>query len=108
SPDPVLYFVRGFDPSTRRFAYAVNPQFGKDRASIARLISPFRLSIDFSVDVGTPIRRQQFNSWVLPGRAGNGGNRLSEAELHTRFTTQALDIYQLVLRETDSLLLSRS
>lgn len=106
-PDPILYHVTGFDPAAGRFNYTVNPKFGSSRAKIGRLTSPFRLTIDISLDLGQPIVRQQFNNIALPGRGGHPGRRFTQAELKTRFAVQVPNVYQLVLQEADSLLLTR-
>ena len=108
SPDPVLFTVAGFDPATRAYAYRANESFGRTRPSLSRLVSPFRLALDVTFNLGTPVPRQQFNSWVLPGRAGNPGKRLTLAEVRTRYARQVPDPYQLVLAESDSLMLSRT
>src|SRR6185503_7675177 len=41
-PDPVLYNVRGFDPSSRRFSYEVNPRFGNTNPALSTARAPFR------------------------------------------------------------------
>ena len=51
-PDPALLRVRGFDPVTRRYRYAVNPSFGDSRAYRNLFQSPFRIAIDVALDVG--------------------------------------------------------
>jgi hypothetical protein len=107
-PNPVLYTVNGFDPAARAYAYRVNQQFGRPTPGQTRIMTPFRLVLDVSMNLGTPIPRQQFNSWVLPGRNGHSGKRLSFDEVRARYARQLPDPYQLVLAESDSLLLTRA
>jgi hypothetical protein len=58
SADATLLSVRGFDSADKRYLYAVNSQFG--RRDVATLgPSPFRLTVDFRLDVG-PDRETQF------------------------------------------------
>ena len=73
APDPVLFTVRGWDPTTQRFLYAVNPRFGNTRPSATTLRAPFRLTLDVSVDIGRQIEEQQVDRWLKPGRNGRGG-----------------------------------
>ncbi|HEY4216433.1 MAG TPA: TonB-dependent receptor [Gemmatimonadaceae bacterium] len=51
-PDPTLFEVRGFDPSTRRFIYNVNPQFGSTTLSRAGYRAPFTIVLDARFDLG--------------------------------------------------------
>lgn len=56
--DPVLLQVRAFDPAARRFiAYDVNNNFG--RSSQLSASSPFRISLDYSLDVGPDRERRE-------------------------------------------------
>jgi hypothetical protein len=55
SPDPTLLYVRGFDPATRAFRYAVNPRFGR---GIGALATPFTLTLQARVNVGADPARQ--------------------------------------------------
>ncbi len=107
APDQNLYFVRGFDSVARRFKYEVNPQFGDTRGAGALARSPFRVTLDVSMDIGTPMPQQQLTRWVEPGRNGHPGPRLSMDELKKRYQRSVTDPYGVVLNETDSLLLSR-
>jgi hypothetical protein len=50
-PDPTLLTVRGFDASTRQFAYDVNPNFGGARRSASLYRTPFRVTIEFSREI---------------------------------------------------------
>jgi hypothetical protein len=106
-PDPKLYFVRGFDPSRSRFIYEVNPGFGRNQSIGRPLRSPFRVTLDVTLDVGKPMAVQQIERWLKPGRGGNAGARLSAADLKKRYSRTVNNPYKAILNESDSLLLSR-
>src|SRR5256885_6281583 len=45
APDPVLLYVRGFDPATARFRYAVNGRFGASSAGNGGVTVPFQIGL---------------------------------------------------------------
>ena len=51
-PNSTLLNVRGFDPVANQFLYTVNPLFGSLSANRTAYRPPFRLTIDFRLDVG--------------------------------------------------------
>ena len=106
-PDPILYRVRGFDAANQRYRYEVNPAFGRTSATRLTTLNPFRLTLDVSFNLGRPLGEQQMDQWLKPGRAGNGGTKLTTADLIKRYARNVPDPYAQVLQETDSLLLSR-
>ncbi len=105
-PDPVLYNVRGFDPATQRFRYEVNPRFGDTRPSATTVRAPFRVTLDVSIDLGKSMDAQQIERNLSPGRGGHGGQRVSAPALKQQYARNVLDIYQQILEQSDSLLLS--
>jgi hypothetical protein len=107
TPDPVLYTVRGFDPSAKRFTYEVNPRFGSTRGLTNAFRTPFRVTLDISIDLTRDVGLQHMDRWLRPGRAGHAGKRLSVAELRARYVRTVPDPYQGILEESDSLLLTR-
>jgi hypothetical protein len=107
-PDPVLYNVRGFDAAAKRFRYEVNPRFGNTNPAASTLRAPFRMTLDVSLDIGRPIFLQQLERSLKPGRGGYPGPRLTAEEIKRRYeSTNVADPYTSILREADSLLLSR-
>jgi hypothetical protein len=106
TPDRTLYTVRGFDPSTNRFLYTVNPRFGSTNPSSSTLRAPFRLTLDVQLDVARSIPEQQLDRWLRPGRAGRPGQKLPAAEFQRRYERTVPDPYGELLQQTDSLLLS--
>ncbi len=107
-PDPVLYTVRGWDPNMQRFDYDVNPRFGSTRPSANTIRAPFRLTIDVGIDIGRPIDEQQLDKFLSPGRGGHRGTKLTAADLEKRYARNVPDPYAQILRQSDSLLLSRA
>jgi hypothetical protein len=105
-PDPILYTVKGFDPATNRYEYEVNPRFGSTRSNLAALAAPFRITLDMSLGIGTPMSEQQLTRFLRPGRGGHPGKRLTVAELKRRYERNVPDPYADVINESDSLLLS--
>jgi hypothetical protein len=107
TPDPVLYTVHGFDPTTKQFRYEVNPRFGNTLPQSSTLRAPFRMTVTAALDLGRNITTQQLDRWLLPGRAGHPGERLSKDVLKRRLERQVPDPYAELLGQSDSLLLSK-
>jgi hypothetical protein len=108
APDPILYFVRGFDQSTRSFRYEVNQRFGdtRPRSSVSRV--PFRVTLDFSLDFGRPYPEQQLERFLNPGRRDLRKPRHSAEDLMRRYRRSVPPLYLPILQEADSLLLTRA
>ena len=105
-PDPVLYNVRGFDPTSRSFRYEVNPRFGNALPATTVIRSPFRLTLDISTNIGPAYPLQQLARLVSAGRGGRPGPRLDAAALKKRYSRGVPDPYNEILEESDSLLLT--
>ncbi|HEY7898855.1 MAG TPA: carboxypeptidase-like regulatory domain-containing protein [Gemmatimonadaceae bacterium] len=105
-PDPVLYIPTGFDPATARFKYAVNPRFGDTRPTNTLLRAPFRVTLDISLTLGRSLDQQQLDRWIMPGRQGRKGPKLSVKELVRRYSRNVPDPYSMILEQSDSLLLT--
>jgi hypothetical protein len=110
--DGSLYQVRGFDATSRRFLYAVNPRFGNTNPSTSTFRTPFRVSLDVKIDLG---HNQQEQSVIL-------GMRIKPPLVGTRATFDTLkarylngtagpngysDVYKVMLRFADSIALTR-
>jgi len=106
APDPVLYYVRGFDPAQRRYTYEVNPEFGQFRRASARGAVPFRLTLDLNVRMHRPIAQQQLERFLKPGRAGDARPRLPLDSIKQRYSRNVPDLYARIIQESDSLLLT--
>ena len=106
-PDPTLLVVRGFDPTSRRFRYEVNPRFGSTHATQQLARIPFRVTLDLNFDLGVPIVKQQAIKLLSPGRRGRAGPRMSPDSMATQLKRQVPDLYDAIIGESDSLLISR-
>lgn len=104
--DPILYNVRGFDPTAQRFVYEVNPRFGATSTSLNTIRAPFRATIDVALDLASPVQKQLLQRWLGLGRDGRTGNKLTSAELVRRYMRTLPDPYAQIIRQADSLLLS--
>ncbi|MEO8562281.1 MAG: carboxypeptidase-like regulatory domain-containing protein [bacterium] len=106
-PDPTLLVVRGFDPAARRFRYEVNQRFGSAASSAQLARAPFRVTLDMQFDLGVPIVKQQAIKLLRPGRGKESGPRLRADSMAKFLDGQVVDIYERIMRESDSLLISR-
>jgi len=50
--DPDLLYVRGFDPTTQQFKYAVNERFGTTRSNQTYMVRPFQLMLSVRINLG--------------------------------------------------------
>ena len=58
APDPVLLYVRGFDPATNQFRYGVNGRFGATAGASSGITVPFQIALQGHLAIGPgPIRR---------------------------------------------------
>jgi hypothetical protein len=106
-PDRVLYYVRGFDSTAKRYTYEINPRFGNTRPSATTFRVPFRATIDVQLDFGRPLDEQQIDRMLRTGRNGNPGAKLDSAGIVRRFCGNLPDWYNEIVQQTDSLLLTR-
>jgi len=51
-PDPVLLYVRGFDPATDRFHYVVNGHFGATNGANQGITVPFQVAFQANLTIG--------------------------------------------------------
>jgi hypothetical protein len=109
-PDPVLLVPRGFDagpsPSTARFRYDVNPRFADTRPGRTLLREPFRVVIDFALNLSTNFDLQQLRRAVEPVRSPAGWERRSADSLAAFYLSRTSSIHKLLIEESDSLFLS--
>ena len=106
APDPTLLAVRGFDPATRRFRYAVNPAFGDARPARSGVRAPFQLALRVSVPTVPPQSRQLLEQVLNPGRTWKG-TRLTEAQIKQRYQNSGFfNPVRPIVAARDSLLLT--
>ena len=74
SPDPVLEYVRGFDPATQAFRYAVNDRFGAIAGANGGATVPFQLGIQARLTIGPDRTRDRLRSVFGGRRRGQGAS----------------------------------
>jgi hypothetical protein len=108
TPDPVLFVPRGFDASAQRFRYDVNPRFADTRPNRTLLREPFRIVIDFSLQLSTDYGLQQLRRAVEPVKSTEGWRRRSADSIAAFYLTNTSSIHKALLAESDSLLLTKA
>jgi hypothetical protein len=102
-PDQTLLYVRGFDPTTQRYSYEVNPRFGSTNPQFSTFRSPVTLTMQLRVDVGPSRERQQLTMQLDRGRKREGP-KLNEGMLKAMYGTGGvLNPMSQLLRQSDSL-----
>jgi Carboxypeptidase regulatory-like domain len=102
--DPTLLTVRGFDPTTNRFNYTVNPLFGSTTQFRNTFRSPFVITLDVKLEVG-PDRETQFLESLLRPR-GSEGAALTVDQIKNRIARGFNPIDQ-VIQQKDSVNLTK-
>ncbi|MEO7086568.1 MAG: hypothetical protein ABI442_21550, partial [Gemmatimonadaceae bacterium] len=106
-PDPLLLQVRGFDPTSQRFIYQVNPRFGSSGLATTTRRSPFRITLDVQLDLGRSSAEQQVEQNIRL-RPSMLGTRAPVDSIRLRYMRNNYsDFYGFLLRSADSLALSR-
>jgi hypothetical protein len=108
SPDPVLFVPRGFDATGQRFRYDVNPRFADTRPTRTLYREPFRIVVDFSLQLSTDFSLQQLRRAVEPVRTAHGWQRRSADSIAAFYLANTSSIHGALLDETDSLFLNRA
>src|SRR5205807_3449993 len=72
APDPVLLYVRGFDPGGLQYRYAVNGRFGATAGANGGVIVPFQVALQVHMTVGPDRTRDRLRA-AFGGRRGGGG-----------------------------------
>jgi len=73
APDAVLLYVRGFDPTTQTFRYAVNDRFGAIAGANGGITVPFQIGIQAHLTIGPDRTRDRLRSVFGGGRRGGQG-----------------------------------
>ena len=107
-PDNVLLVPRSFDANARRFQYDVNARFADTRPGHTAFSNPFRLVLDFSLDLSVDYDLQQLRRAVEPVHGPEGWVRRSADSLAAFYLRRTSDIHKRLLEESDSLLLTPS
>ncbi|HJP60300.1 MAG TPA: hypothetical protein VJ865_09885, partial [Gemmatimonadaceae bacterium] len=108
SPNPVLLTPRSFDVANGRFNYDVNPRFADTRPGHSLFRNPFRIVIDFRLQLSTDFDLQQLRRAVEPVRSSGKWQRRSADSLAAFYLSNTSDVYKLILEQTDSLFLTKA
>jgi hypothetical protein len=108
TPDPVLFVPRGFDAATQKFSYDVNSRFADTRPRRSVLSDPFRLVIDFTIDLSTDYELQQLRRAVEPVKGPNGWQRRTADSLTSFYLRNTSSIHKALIAEQDSLFLTKA
>jgi hypothetical protein len=73
APDPVLLYVRGFDPATQSFRYTVNGRFGSTQSANNGIIAPFQIGFQAHFTIGPDPVRSRLGAAFGSRRGGPGG-----------------------------------
>ena len=108
-PDPVLLVPRGFDAGANRFRYDVNPRFADTRPGRSLSRNPFRISLDFRLDLSVDYPLQQLRRALEPIRAPDRSWVERGADsLAAFYLSRTSDVFKALLNESDSLFLSKA
>src|SRR5262249_42498524 len=102
APDQSLLYVRGFDPTTKRFTYQVNQRFGATSPALVVLRSPVVFTTQCRVDVGAMRERQTLGIQLGTGRV-LPGTRAPEALFRAVGVSSISNPMATILRQQDSL-----
>ncbi len=109
APDPTLLYVRGFDPASAAYRYAVNERFGARRSGVLGITVPFQLGIQAHLELGPVLGG--FGGFGGGGRRGGatggpGGALVTGADFADRFAAALPNPVAVILGLKDSLGLS--
>jgi hypothetical protein len=102
SPDPFLLYVRGFDPTTKRYVYEVNQRFGATRPDLIVLRSPVVFTTSLRFDVGAMRERQSLALQLGFGRI-LPGTRYPEVLFRSAGVNSVSNPMLVIIRQQDSL-----
>lgn len=105
-PDATLYRVRGFDPAELHFLYEVNPRFGAARPSTTTLLTPFRVSVDVSIQGWPDAQQGRLARAMRPARLFDRRRPAADIIARRLATEGFLDVYQPILTRADTLALT--
>src|SRR5262249_5410718 len=105
-PDQNLLFVRGFDPATKQFKYAVNERFGSTRPQQSASRSAAFISLSVSYDIGYKRERQMLTQRLDAGRDRPGTKQTAQT-LKAFGTSSIPNPMSMIMQQGDSLHLTR-
>ena len=105
--DPVLLVPHGFDPVSRSFRYAVNPRFADTRPVNTLTRNPFRITLDFSLNLSVDYPLQELRRAIEPVKGPHGYARRTADSLAAFYLSRTSSIHKLLLENSDSLFLTK-
>ena len=104
--DQSLLYVRGFDPSARRYTYEVNQRFGATNPQFNSIRTPVTLTAMLRYDIGATRERQILTQSLDRGRRTQG-TKAVEPMIKAQFGTGGVpNPLATILRDQDTLKLS--
>jgi len=102
-PDQQLLYVRGFDPSARRYKYEVNQRFGSTNQALGAFRLPVTLTAMMRFDIG-PTRERQLLTQQLDRGRRTEGTKAPEFMLKAIYGSGGIpNPMATILRQQDSL-----
>jgi len=108
SPDQTLLYVRGFDPTNKRFIYEVNQRFGSTRPQqTVNRTSPVTLTALLNFDLGPSRERQQLTMMLDRGRKYKDQQKQNELSIKGQYSQGSIpNPMTNMLRQADQLKLT--
>ena len=106
APDQSLFFVRGFDPVTKRYKYEANQRFGSTRPDQSTQRAMPMLSLRVQMDIGLARERQVLTQRLDQGRT-RPGTKSTAPVLKALGSSTIPNPMSLILQQADSLKLTR-
>ena len=105
-PDQALFFVRGFDPVTKRYKYEANQRFGSTRPDESTQRALPMISLRVQMDIGMARERQVLTQRLDMGRT-RPGTKQTAPVLKSMGSSTIPNPMMLILQQQDSLKLTR-
>ena len=102
--DPDLLYVRGFDPATQQYKYAVNERFGEQRSNQSYTVRPFQLMVSVRLNLGSAGRPMMMMGGP-PGAKPGAASGLSADTLRARLARTIPNPFRRTIALKDSLAL---
>jgi hypothetical protein len=104
-PDPTLLYVRGFNPATNSYIYAVNQRFGETRAALSIPTAPFQATLEMRINIGPQPESQQ-GKMTIRQMKPLGKPAMDERMIKGRLSGNYQTILTQLLQQKDSLALT--
>jgi hypothetical protein len=105
-PDPTLLYVRGFNPATNSYIYAVNQRFGETRAALSIPTAPFQATLEMRFNIGPEPEGQQGKMAMRQLKPLNKP-ALEERMIKARYAGNYQQMLSSLLQQKDSIALTK-